>query len=138
MSEFAAKDTRFYVHQADATKSQDNPASGQKYTLLDTTTFCRIIDFMVRVAWTVQPTPAEIHVTIDGQSLTFTKGDPVNGTLYFFKYWGGEVAGGFLGADNEVLGKAFILEGKSVKIEIETTGGTTSNITGRAKYARYI
>ena len=75
--------------QPDASLNQANPVSGTKYTVLDTIRNVRIIGIEVNVTWTVQPSPLEIHITIDGQTLRFFKTDPVSATAYFCKNsWG--------------------------------------------------
>jgi len=123
-------------HQADATLSQANPVSGTKYTVLDTTKNVRLLNIIVRVTWTVQPTPLEVHITIDGQVVTFTKTDPVTITSYFPQTLDAfTLPGGVL--DTVVVHRAFLLEGRSVKVEVETTGGTVSNLSARVKYARW-
>jgi len=125
--------------QADATLSQANPASGTKYTVLDTTPNARIIGISVSVTWTVQPTPLEIHVTIDGQTITYTIPNPVSA----FKYLCAndvrepESSQPIIDTANYMLMGAFLREGRSIKIEAETTGGTVSSLDARVKYAKW-
>ena len=122
-------------HQADAVLNQDNPDSGTKYTVLDTTKNVRIVAVMVACTWTVQPTPLEIHITIDGQPYTLTMDDPASGTCHFFNYWALTTSIGVLGTSDPKM--PFLLEGRSVKIEAEITGGTVSNLSARVKYAKW-
>ena len=125
---------RIFEHQADAVLSQANPVSGTKYTVLAATPNVRLIMVHAIVTWTVQPTPLEIHITADGQLLTFPFTNPVTATQYAPNSWAGNDPGGFLSVNALTL--AFILEGRSVKVEVETTGGTVSNIGARVKYAK--
>ena len=122
--------------QTDASLSQATPTSGTKYTVLDTVKNVRIIGIVASVTWTGQPTPLEIHVTIDGQAYTFTVTDPVSATKYYARLLSGNAitAQPLVTTDVEVT-RAFLLEGRSVKVEAETTGGTVSNLSATVKYA---
>jgi len=126
-------------HQADADINQANPISGTEYTVLETTRNVRILSITARVDWTVQPTPLEIHVTIDGQVLTFTQTDPVTATWYDARISSNTAptAEAMEAANTSIPGRAFLLEGRSVAITVETTGGTVSNLLARVKYARW-
>ncbi|NVM23119.1 MAG: hypothetical protein HWN68_15215 [Desulfobacterales bacterium] len=124
-----------FKHQADATLDQTDPVSGTKYEVLATTKNVRIILIEAQCTWTVQPTPLEIHVTIDGQPLVFSKADPVSEDYYYATPYA-PVAGGSLNVVAEVRHRAFLLEGRSVKVEAEITGGTVSNLSARVKYAK--
>jgi len=125
------------THQADASLSQDNPISGTKYTVLDTTENVRIIDILASVTWTVQPTPLEVHITIDGRSLALSVSNPATGTPYSPAFLNIGNEQGSLSATLGLSTRPFFLEGRSVKIEAETTGGTVSNLTCRVKWARW-
>ena len=126
-----------YQHQADATLSQANPVSATLYTVLDTTPNVRVISIAVSVVWTVQPTPLEIVVTIDGQTIIWTFTNPATGTDYY-----AGVKAAFtpttqpLDVNDLALYRAFLLEGRSVKIEARTTGGTVSALYAKVKYAK--
>jgi len=124
--------------QADATLSQASPTSGNKYEVLATTTNVRIIGIMASVTWTVQPTPLEIHVTIDGQSYTYAQPNPVSATKYYpYNFPGDAETAQLMGVWTAEFGmRAFLLDGRSVKVEAETTGGTVSNLSARVKYAK--
>ena len=123
-------------HQADAVLDQNNPVSGTKYVVLDTTKNVRIIGIEVHVTWTGQPTPLECHITIDGQSYTASFTDPVSNTLYHVGSSGS--TSGFVFSSSDLQNsRAFLLEGRSVKVEVETTGGTVSSLKARVKYAKW-
>lgn len=124
--------------QADAVLSQANPVSGTKYTVLEAKN-ARIISINANVTWTVQPTPLEVHVTIDGQTLRWHLTNPVSATSYH-PYWeagrdelNGQLA--IVGVEHYHLG--FLVEGRNIKVEVETTGGTTSALDARVKWEKW-
>lgn len=123
--------------QTDASLSQA-PTSGTQYTVLDTAEHVRIISIAAVCTWTVQPTPLQIHITIDGQTMTFSKTDPVSATWYFATKIPSTAA-----ADQELAAAdlqrymSYLLEGRSVKVTAEITGGTVSNLSARVKYAKW-
>lgn len=126
---------RVFQQQADETLSQDDPVSGTKYTVLDTTVNARIGSIQVSVTWTVQPDPLEIHLTIDGQAYIADLTNPVTATNYFVRR---EAATSSFDLDAADLSgyRAFLVEGRSMKIEAEITGGTVSKLSARVKYAK--
>lgn len=125
-----------FKHQADATLTQASAVSGTKYTVLDTTKNVRIISIAALDDWSVDTTLLEVHVTIDGESFVWQV-DPTDNTWY-------SVRDIDAGATNLLqtlnaassTNQAFILEGKSVKVEVETTGGTSVSLQCRVKYAK--
>jgi len=129
------KDFAVPVHQADATLTQA-PVSGIKYVVLDTKN-ARIISIGVKCVWTVQPTPLEIHITIDGVAIIASKIDPVTNTEYLVNDSHPLLATLFLESPGSGRILPFLIEGRSVKIEAEITGGTVSNLTARVKYAKW-
>lgn len=126
-----------YVRQSDATLSQASPSTGVKYTILDTVKNVRIYGANVVVTWTVQPDPLEIHLTIDGVSLTHSFTNPVSTTNYMIVIapWLAETSL-TLATWDTAFTAGFMYEGHSVKVEAETTGGTVSNLSGRVKYGK--
>ena len=124
-------------HQADAVLNQANPVSGTEYPVLATTNNVRIISIMAQVTWTVQPTPLEAHVYIDGQHLIYDFTDPVSATPYMAFTTSAKTAdSGDLGTTDYAQYRAFFLEGRSIRITIETTGGTSSNLSAKVKWAK--
>jgi hypothetical protein len=91
----------------------------------------------IKATWTVQPNPIEIIVTVDGQTLTWYYTTAVTATFYYANN-NAALAANLLYLDPTDFGerRAFLLEGRSVKIEARTTGGTVSNLTARVKYAK--
>jgi len=135
------KDFAVPVHQADAVLNQANPVSGTKYTVLNTTQNVRIIGISTDITWTVtQPTPLEVHLTIDGQALKFTVDDPVSGTNYFARINSASAPTlGSLVTTDQTEDKVFLLEGRSVKVEVEITWATTqpTPLNCRVIYAKW-
>lgn len=122
-------------YQAPATLNQSNPVSGTKYTVLDTTKNVRIICAYVKVTWTVQPTPLEMHITIDGQTITASVANPTTATRYYLMYYNGEWT--LNNSEYSAAYRAFAIEARSIKIEVETTGGTVSNLSAAIQYAKW-
>jgi len=130
------KDYSVPVHQADAVLNQASPVSGTKYTVLETTNV-RILSLTIICTWTVQPTPLQLHITVDGQTIVHAVGSPVSATQYIaFRTSGNAEAAQTLGTtDNTKI--AFIYEGRNIKVEAEITGGTVSNLSARVKHAKW-
>lgn len=125
-----------WQHQADATLTEANPTSGQKYTVLDTTKNCRIIGIIVQCTWTVQPTPLEIHITIDGNAIVCAKGNPASTIDYGANIQRNNQDGSLEVMDYPKQYGNMMLEGRSVKVEAEITGGTVQELKARVKYAK--
>lgn len=123
-------------HQADATLSQANPVSTTLYTVLDTTKNCRIITAFVSVTWTVQPTPLELVLTIDGQTIIHLVGNPTSAINYELAMNNSGMTGQPLAAEGTRTSWAFCYEARSIKIQARTTGGTVSNLSATVKYAK--
>lgn len=124
------------VDQPDATISLA-PVSGAKNVVLDITGNVRLIGIFVRVTWTVQPSPLEIHGTIDGIPWIWTQANPVSNAAHFC-----QISENLsktiqtMGATQRAPTRGFLLECRSIKIEAEITGGTVSNLECRVKYQR--
>lgn len=125
--------------QADATLSQANPVSGTKYTVLATTKNVRVIAMSGSVTWTVQPNPLETHGTVDGITYNWSRANPVSATPYVpFLDPSNVEAAQSKGTLNQFSSyQAFLLEARSCKIEVETTGGTVSALDARVKYGKW-
>jgi len=134
-------------HQADALVSMSGgtpPVSGTKYewstdgsvaNALGSQKNVNLLAIGVAVTWTVQPTPLEVHITIDGQAYTASFANPVSATYYrvFIP------VSGILELTNQTpthSGAFSLLKGRSVKVEAETTGGTVSALNMLVKWAR--
>jgi len=112
----------------DATLTQANPVSGTFYPVLPATENVRIITMAAVVTWaTTQPTPLRLRVIIDGQTLYFDVTNPITATWY-----GATIREQFAPAAQalttiEVITqrRAFLLEGKSVQIDMQITWAVT-------------
>lgn len=132
-----------WKHQADAVLNEANPVSGAKYVVLDTTKNVRVKSIVAKITWaTTQPTPLQIHVTIDGVPMIYGKVNPVTATWYEARL---AEEGTALAQYLSALGtyapfRAFLLEGKSVKVEAEITWATTqpTPLECRLKYGKKV
>ena len=125
------------THQPDAVVDQANPISTTLYQVLAPSLNVRILSMAGNVVWTVQPTPLEIVVTIDGITITHTVDNPISGTYYYARIWENNPEN-IQGLDPvPVDGRAFLYEGRNIGVEARTTGGTVQNITARLKHAGY-
>lgn len=123
-------------HQPMAELDQASPGDGTTYDVLPVDELVRLLGFSARCTWTVQPTPLECFVTIDGNTLTFKKSNPVSNTWYY-----GNLV--YSAAENNLpMGTgqfqwAHVLEGRSVQLESEISGGTVSRLQTRAYWAKW-
>lgn len=128
-----------FQHQADAILSQDDPVSATLYTVLDTTTNVRIISIRSAITWAItQPTPLHIRVTIDGVVYNFFRNDPVTATPYIANLLATYISN--FDMDSADPGKSFLLEGRSVKVEVAITWAITqpTPLTCLVRYARRV
>ena len=123
-------------HQPDAVIDQDNPVSGTKYPVCDVKN-ARILSLYTKIIWSVQPSSLELHTTVDGVLHTYTIANPLSDKGYYGSrpYESDPIMSlvyiEFVGA------RAYLFEGRSVKIELEVTGGTVSNLSARMKWAQW-
>ena len=124
--------------QPDKLFNQSNPTSGLKYEVLATTPWVRLISIGAYVLWTAQPTPLEIYVTVDGQAGKFSVVDPVSNTGYY-PALDAKMAFpmGSLSLTDHCLERAYLLDGRSVKVEAEITGGTVSRMVCVVRWAKW-
>jgi len=124
-----------WEHQDDAVLDQDNPVSGTKYTVLDTTKNVRLISITAKVTWTAQPNPLEVWITIDGQVMRHYQSNAASEAAYFVQTIENEsLTYQHLKTAQTAENRSFLYEGRSVKVEVETTDGTVSNLSARVKY----
>jgi len=121
------------------------PVSGTKYewstdgsvaNALGTQKNVRIIGIECKVTWTVQPTPLEVHITVDGVELTGGMTNPTTATSYYVIMRSFSAGALVVSTVDSLPSSPFIVEGRSVKVEVETTGGTVSALTARVKWAK--
>jgi len=128
-----------FNQQGDAALSQTNPVSTTLYTVLDTTANVRIISIVTNITWaTTQPTPLDIVVTIDGLTYTFTKANPVSGTNYFADLVPNELASAQSLTSDHSGYRAFLVEGRSIKVQARVTWATTqpTPLVCKVRYAK--
>lgn len=135
--------------QADLLVTMAPPISGTKYewstdgtvpNAVGTKKNIKLLSLTAKVTWTVQPSPLEIHVTIDGIAYIFAKIDPVSATIYYAREYANAAANAQALVTSEYLherGNAGLLVGRSILVEVETTGGTVQNLDARIKLAQY-
>ena len=105
----------------------DAPDLGVKNPVLPLSRNVRIYDIYSMVTWTGQPSPLEIWITLEG---TIRKGeqiDPESATPYYVTRHPLGVSAIFALTKTLPL-HAFLVEGRLVKVEVEITGGTVSNL----------
>jgi hypothetical protein len=128
------------AHQPDAYISQDNPVSTTLYTVLPTTANVRLISIGTRITWAVtQPTPLEVLVTIDGNLYVFTFVNPVSATNYY-AYLSAIIAPASQTLTaTDPTSRAFMLEGRSVKVEVRITWAVTqpTPLVCRVRWAKW-
>lgn len=125
-----------YMCKEDATISQSNPVSGTQYEVLATTQKVRIISIEASVTWTGQPTPLEVHATIDGVTHKWSFTNPVSTTAYHCRMRESTAQDNqIMEANSYAQYRPFLLDGKSVQIKAETTGGTVQTLYCRVRYA---
>lgn len=131
-------DIRFYEYQAPITLNQANPISGTQYALLPTTTYVMLLVTSGVVTWTVQPSPLEMHMNLDGQTPSPARTNPVSTTVYHLKHFSMHTNGLSIFLDATNLDSPLNMAAKSMGINLETTGGTVQNLSGQISYMRFI
>jgi len=137
-------------HQEDSLTVIATPVSGTKYVWragetgsgaeLGEQKNVRIISINAVLSWaTTQPTPLEVHLTIDGQPITFGQTDPVSATNYVAVCRPRAAMASQIFSTADTSTSAFLCEGRIVKIEIEITWAVTqpTDLTLRVKWARW-
>jgi hypothetical protein len=131
-----------WQQQADIVVSTANPVSTTLYTVLATTADVRIIGIGINVTWAVtQPSPLEIVVTVDGNPIVMSQTNPVSAGVYapcFYDSTAAFLANGPGG--NPALYRSFLLEGKSVTVQMRVTWAVTqpTPLVCRLKWAKLV
>jgi len=125
--------------QARATITQVNPVSGTQYEVLPVTKNCRIIMAGSQCTWTGQPTPLQIWFIVDAVTIEGYKFNPATATNYYANssYWDETSDRLALDAVSLTTSSPFILEGKSIQVLAEITGGTVSELKAWVRYAKW-
>jgi hypothetical protein len=115
------------------------PVSLTKYTVLAEAKNVRLMGIEADVTWGVtQPSLLEVIVTVSDIPFIFKVADPVSTTKYFASL-------STVAADSQILetidrpARTYLLEGRSVKVEIRVTWATTqpTPLNCRVKYAKW-
>ena len=127
-----------FQQQPNASINQATPTQNQYYTVLDTTANCRIISIALRVADTNET--LELKLTIDGNSIVKYNISAAAGTNYYATIsQGAAYTESYLQAGTTDFSqyRAFLIEGRSVKVEIKkTTANGTGNLQCSIIYAK--
>ena len=128
--------------QADAAISQNNPVSTTLYEVLPTTRNVRVISISASITWAVtQPTPLEVVMTIDGQSVVFIVANPVSASPYEAanQFQQAETAQGLLSGIYYSAYRSFLREGRSVRVQVRVTWAVTqpTPLVCRVKWAKW-
>jgi len=122
--------------QTPALLNQATPTPGTQYTVLAATAYpCRIIDIECQATWSVQPSPLECHLTIDTIVDKASQGNPVSGTSYYVYQIPVSGGDGYAFSTSNQVARAFLIEGQSITIKVEITGGTTDPLEAKVAYA---
>lgn len=128
------------VLQADAAISQANPVSATWYTVLATKSNVRLISIQARIDWAVTQPTLVVRVTIDGNIYLYTIALPVTATSYYANNMANlPEALQTLQATDQSVSRGFLLEGRSVKVEVNTVWAVTqpNPIIARVRYAKW-
>ena len=128
-----------WMLQVDAVLNQANPVSGTLYPVLAASEDVRIISISINNIWTVQPSPLDAELAIDGVTVRHNKINPASATSYYaIIEEANSMANQSLATISPALTRSFLWEGQSVAVGARTTGGTVSNLTSRVKWARLL
>lgn len=123
------------THQADAVLAQAAPVQNTYYPILNTTSNCRVLAIFGMVADTGET--LQLRLTIDGQVIENTAAAvPANTYFEAVHFVGGVIE--WTTIDTGARYRAFLIEGKSVKVEIrKTTIAGAGNLNGRVRYQKW-
>lgn len=128
---------RFWKLQTPEALTQANPISGTKYVLFGPKSGVRLLGVHVQTTWTLQPSPLELHGLVDGKVLRWYINNPVSATAYHaYTDEFDSLTTQPLWTTSRGADRAFMLDAKSCKLEIEITGGTVQELKGRVWWAR--
>ena len=126
------------AYKTPAVLNQAAPVQNTWYTVLDTTLNCCVISIAALVA-TADET-LEVKATVDGVTIAAVSLAATFNTTYYVKLLTTET-GGYLqlqASDGYAVYRAFLFEGRSVKVEIRKTTATgAGNLKCCVVYAQY-
>lgn len=116
------------------------PVSGTEYPVLAATQNVVIYSASVKCTWTVQPTPLELHFTIDGNAITHSVANPDSNTWYDLMFTA-SVAETLQGLSKDTWNitdrSPYAYMNRSIAITAEITGGTVQDLAWRVKWGRW-
>jgi len=122
--------------QPDADLAQAAPVQNTWYTVLDTTPQARIQAIAVRVDSTGET--VEVRLTIDGVTIEGSAALPADTTYYADVLTGLFSTTFVLTVTQQQTGRAFLIEGRNVKVEIrKTTAAGAGTLRGRVCYGKW-
>jgi len=127
-------------YQTPATLSQAAAVQNTWYTILDTTENIRVYQVVGRILTTGED--LEVQITVDGETIACTGVSCVAGSTYYIIKQNANDADKFtlvVREDEEMYPQAYLIEGRSVKIEIrKTSANGAGTLLGLAQYGRYL
>lgn len=135
--------------QLDSVTIISNPVSGLKYewktgesgagAVLGSQKNVRIIDVSAQCTQSVNPDSIQVHITCDTKLNTYTKATPATNTMYASKTMPhlAATAQQLDVATNFAQYRAFLKEGRTIKVEAEVTGGTVTELKLRVKWGKW-
>ena len=105
--------------QLDAVLNQATPGQNTWHILLDTVYKCRIIYLTTQIDTTGET--IEVELTIDGRTITSAGLAQTNDLVYDWYIRASSTAIVLEGANAPITGRAFLVEGRSVKIRVRKT-----------------
>jgi hypothetical protein len=135
----AVKTAQTFMHKPTIAFSQVAPVADQEYVILDTTANVRIVQITASCTNTAPPNYIDVKVTIDGVDEHLYRNNPATVTDYFGAFTADSGSSGtfsFNGTVTNALARAFLTEGRSVKVTMLYHGGTVSLIKCQLSYAQ--
>ena len=119
------------VDQPEKSLIMANPIAGVEYDLLPLASNVRILGMWANCAWSVQPSNLQILGYIDGETWKWNRSNPVSMTAYFacISMANSKMAQ-TLSTTQYDMYRAFLLEGRSVRLTCKLIGGTSSMLMG--------
>ena len=127
---------KLYSCQPDAVLEQANPVIGTRYVVLPATPNVRLLGISTSLQWTTQPTHLQVYVTLCNKTIIFVKENPVDGKVYYAELQENKASyEQLLGSISRLPFRPFMLEDRSVLVDVVRLGGAASFLQCRVKYA---
>ena len=128
-----------FQHKPTVLLNQNSPVADQEYTVLNTATNVRVVQITASCVNTAPPNYIDVHVTIDGVEEHIYRNNPATATDYFATLnadSGNASTFAFNGTVTNAIARAFLSEGRSVKVVMSYHGGTVSALKCQVSYAQ--